>query len=310
MMSNSVQGITTETGESLASSFGDDQTDAMAKGSINGIWNRLWLALTRKFKRMPGLIATTRHERLVNRYLILLASLLFLLLTPTPSQALTKSDVMRDSKVQLCRSVGKALHKINRLPGIPSESELSCARVQSACSVTADSIREAGRRFAPDLERMFVACTPLLGGHSCRQNAPTENEKGQLEIDIASILWLPHSNAQRYFGRPVKTSPPSYVGEGWEFDYKDGNSTVGTRNQVLQINYKYKTKPSNWRDALAKVGIAPTADPFLLGPTTSYTWAAVGSKPAPLKLCGKTLELVILFRDLSEITVGGCPSFS
>jgi hypothetical protein len=150
---------------------------------------------------------------------------------------------------------------------------------------------------------MFEACAPLLGGQSCRQNALPENEKAHLEVDIASILWLPHPNAQRYFGRLVKTSPPSYLGEGWEFDYKDGNSTAGTKRQVLLIHYRYKTKPLSWRDALTKVGIAPMAEPFDLGGSTSYIWAAGGSKPGPLRLCGMTLELVTLFRDLSEITV-------
>lgn len=257
--------------------------------------------LTSKIQRPPGVIVTMRCK--VNRCIVLLGSLLLLSLNPTSSQVQTKSDVSRDSKVQLCRRVGEALHRINRLSGTPSESELSCKRVLKVCSVTADNIREVGHGFSPDLDRMFSACAPLLGGRSCHQNALTESEKTQLEIDFASILWSSHLSAERYFGKPIKTSPPSYPGEGWEYDYKGGDSTVGTKKQVLQINYKYKVRPSNWKEALIKIGIAPTAKPFILGPNTSYSWASGGTNPAPLTLCGTTLEVVILFQDLSEITV-------
>jgi hypothetical protein len=136
---------------------------------------------------------------------------------------------------------------------------------------------------------------------SCSQSVGKKGESE--ELDVSAILWRTHSNTERYFGKPTKVSAPTNPIEGWLFYYKNGNSTVGTKNQVLQVNYRFKIKPRDWRDALKRMGISPTAEPVLLGPTTSYTWASKGTKPAPLQLCGTNLNLVILYRDLSEITV-------
>ena len=137
-------------------------------------------------------------------------------------------------------------------------------------------------------------------------SAQEAKKESAVEIDVGKILWRSHSNAEKYFGKPIKTLPPRIPVEGWEYQYVGGNATVGTKQQVLLVGYRYKMKPKNYKDALQKVGL-PTDVPApvdFFG--RSYMWSAVGTiERRPIKFKGRTLNRVILAKDFSEITIDG-----
>jgi hypothetical protein len=123
------------------------------------------------------------------------------------------------------------------------------------------------------------------------------------EIDAAKILWHSHTNAMKYFGIPTKVLPPESQADGWDYQYKGGSETVGTKNLVLLFSYRYKKRPKNIQEALEMVGLATSVRPFDFGPT--YIWSSKGQYPRPMRFKGKILNRVILFKDFSEIAVDG-----
>ena len=130
------------------------------------------------------------------------------------------------------------------------------------------------------------------------------HEVNAMEIDVGKILWKSHSNAQQFFGKPVTILRPRIPAEGWEYQYAGGNATVGSRQRVLLVGYRYKKTPKNWQEALEKVGLPTDIPPVDLG--TSYVWSSVGTtERRPIKVGGKVLNRVILPKDMSEITVDG-----
>jgi hypothetical protein len=95
---------------------------------------------------------------------------------------------------------------------------------------------------------LFLCLACLLGEFAWVTAAEPRSE-----IDIGAILWHEHSAAVKYFGKPTKTLPPEFRGDDWEFDYKDGNSTTGTKELVLVVIYRYRHRPTNYQEALREV---------------------------------------------------------
>ncbi len=124
------------------------------------------------------------------------------------------------------------------------------------------------------------------------------------EIDVGKILWKSHANTELYFGKTIKVLPPRIPAEGWEYQYKGGNGTVGTKDQVLLVGYRYKKKPKDWKEALRKVELPTSVPPVDAG--TSYIWSAVGTiERHPIRFKGRTLNRVVLAKDFSEILIDG-----
>lgn len=153
-----------------------------------------------------------------------------------------------------------------------------------------------------------TSCPPSLGdtipGATSQAESKGERRKTRrVEMDMRLLLWKSPKDAEKYLGKIVRTSPPRIPAEGWLYEYASGNSGVGSKSQILRIEYRFKQKPKNWREALEKVGLPTDTPPADFGGETSYIWSSGGVRPRPIYLNGRKLEMVVLFRDLSRILV-------
>ena len=131
-----------------------------------------------------------------------------------------------------------------------------------------------------------------------------EKRKGNsTEIDVAKILWHSHADAEHFFGKPSKILRPRIPAEGWEYQYRNGNGTVGTEKEVLLVLYRFKDKPKDYKEALQKVGLPTDVPPVDFD--TSYLWLSQGLVKRPIRVKGRVLNRVILAKDYSEITIDG-----
>ena len=147
--------------------------------------------------------------------------------------------------------------------------------------------------------KLAVICLGLVSLTSAWLAAQTSD----LEIDAGRILWQAHKNTEKYLGRPVKILPPRIPAEGWEYQYRDGSGTVGSKQRVLSLVYRYKNRPKDIKEALRKVGLPTGTPPLDFG--TSFIWPARGFTTRPFRFKGKTLNRVILAKDFSEIEIDG-----
>ncbi len=143
----------------------------------------------------------------------------------------------------------------------------------------------------------------LLGVPLVFLAAAASAQTAKPEIDASKILWHSHLNASKYFGKPIKILKPRIAAEGWDYEYRRGSGTVGTRSEVLLFTYRYKNTPASVKEALKMVGLPTDTPPMDLG--TSYIWNSSGTLRRPMYLNGKKLNRVILAKDLSEISVDG-----
>jgi hypothetical protein len=216
----------------------------------------------------------------------------------------TASDGARcEAERRLCKKISHELDRINQVPYHVAIEE-KCNHVRKVCRNVRDAISqlEGTGLLAPEMYDMYRACLPLQKGNVCADESP-RREANRMEIDAAKILWQSRSNEVKYLGKILKTLPPRTQGEGWEYQYAGGNGTVGSKSQTLLLLYRYKTKPTNWEEALQKVGLPTEVAPVDFG--TSLVWPARGAKIQPITFQGKILNRVILAKDFSEITIDG-----
>ena len=112
------------------------------------------------------------------------------------------------------------------------------------------------------------------------------------ELDIPSIALLLESDAEKILGPPASTIP-STTSKRYEW-----GSVAYANGRLVEVNYSYKERPSNLREALDKAGLRQTSSP--IKGRRSYFW---NTKTRSFVCCGFTFESVLIRRDFSAISV-------
>ena len=111
------------------------------------------------------------------------------------------------------------------------------------------------------------------------------------ELDVTKVALRSRPEVIKIIGRPDSSA------EGAD-GYQWGTVTY-VRGQLSQIDYLFNSKASSVKEALEKVGLKPTSEPFK-GPLTFYWNPSTG----PLVCCGFEMDNVVIPLDFSGISVG------
>jgi len=114
------------------------------------------------------------------------------------------------------------------------------------------------------------------------------------EIDVRKLALQRRIAVEKILGRPDADSDPSPDVEGYSWGF-----VVYEHGFLSQIDYEFKQRPSNTREALEKVGLRENTKPRH-GPL-SYYW---NSSTGPLICCGFEFDNIVISDDLSGISVG------
>lgn len=143
---------------------------------------------------------------------------------------------------------------------------------------------------------------------SASHRASTPASESCLEFNIANILFKPRSVAVKYFGKIRKVLPPTNPGEDWEYDYSGGNSTFGTKNRTLGLQYTFRRPPKDYSEALCRVGLSADGPPSPLFPT--FVWGAHVADGGVVRFQDTALDQVIVSKDLTHVAVYGDKAYA
>lgn len=141
---------------------------------------------------------------------------------------------------------------------------------------------------------IVVVLAPVLLASSAAQRRAAITSTSALEIDIPRIALAHRSAVEKVLGKPDDDSDPSKDFEGYSWGF-----VAYEKDRLVSIDYSYKTKPRDVKEALEKVGLKLVSHPRK-GPL-SYFW---NSSTGPLMCCGFEFDNIVLLSDFSEISVG------
>jgi hypothetical protein len=128
-----------------------------------------------------------------------------------------------------------------------------------------------------------------------RQPAPVAKAtQAAPEIDISRIALARKDAVEKLLGRPNDDRDPSSDFEGYSWGFAAYES-----GRLTQVDYEYRNRPLNVRQALERVGLKKTSEPRKT--SLSYFW---NSTTGPLICCGFEFDNVVLLSDFSRISVG------